>query len=94
MSGGFAGVSYLFAGIPFDVVKSRMMTDRLDRPVYRGMMHCFRKTWKEYGLKIFFHSGLPAFVRAFLVNSAGMVVFENVRAECLKNATFFENFFI
>ncbi|KAF6201057.1 hypothetical protein GE061_005504 [Apolygus lucorum] len=89
ISGGLAGVSYLLVGFPFDVVKSRMMTDRLDRPVYKNMHDCFKKTYQAYGLRIFYHGGLPASIRAFLVNAIGLMVYDLMVHRCMNRETFF-----
>ena len=72
IAGGASGVIGWIVTYPFDVVKSRLQCDGADgtNPQYRGMIHCFRKSFIDGGTKVFF-SGLNAtLLRAFPVNAA------------------------
>eukprot|EP01127_Copromyxa_protea_P024102 TRINITY_DN9335_c0_g1_i1.p1 TRINITY_DN9335_c0_g1~~TRINITY_DN9335_c0_g1_i1.p1 ORF type:complete len:301 (+),score=14.21 TRINITY_DN9335_c0_g1_i1:35-937(+) len=80
IAGGLAGASCWLSSYPFDVVKTRIQMDCLDKPQYKGMVDCFRKTYQEGGSKIFVR-GLPTtLVRGFIVNSATFYGYESCLA--------------
>lgn len=63
--------------MPFDLVKSRMQSDDPFQPQYRGMFHCFKKSYKMDGWKVFTRGFGVVALRAFPVNGAVFVMYEN-----------------
>ena len=54
------------ASMPFDVVKSRLMSMAIvhgQSPKYTGMIDCFSKIFQQNGIFIFWRGFLPAFVK-------------------------------
>lgn len=69
IGGGFSGMICWFVSYPFDVVKSRLQTDGVESNEYKGMLDCFRKTYRSVGVSGFFKGITPTLVRAFPVNA-------------------------
>jgi len=76
ISGGVAGVLGWLATYPLDVIKSRLQTDRLDRPKYSGIIDCTKKSYHQEGWKFFFKGLGPTLARAFIVNGTTFVGYE------------------
>ena len=73
----FSNIFFLISGviswiviIYLDVVKSRIQADDPLNPKYNGMMDCFRKCYKEGGIKTFGRGMLVMSLRAFPLNGA------------------------
>lgn len=66
----FAGIATWAFVMPFDVVKSRIQADDLREPEYKGMVDCFRKTYRKYGLAFFQRGFVLVIARAIPVNAA------------------------
>lgn len=59
-----------------DVIKTRMQTDSLTNPRYRGVVHCARTLVAEEGFRSLFRGLSPCLVRAFPANAVAFYVFE------------------
>ncbi|XP_014674392.1 PREDICTED: solute carrier family 25 member 45-like [Priapulus caudatus] len=76
LAGGSAGsVSWIII-MPLDAIKSRLQADRIDKPQYRGVLHCFSDTCKQDGVRALFRGSLVCAVRAFPVNAVTFLVYE------------------
>jgi len=82
ISGGVAGVVCWLATLPFDVIKSRMQADSLERPQYKGMLDCTRKSYQEGGIKLFTRGWLAVSLRAFPVNAVTFLIYELLLDSC------------
>lgn len=69
--GGLVAVS-LFSS--FDVVKTRLMNDT--NKVYCGIVDCFRKSYSNEGIRVFYSGYLPNLTRIILWNSCCFVFLE------------------
>ncbi|OMJ68656.1 hypothetical protein SteCoe_33831 [Stentor coeruleus] len=76
ISGGFAGVAFWTITYPIDLLKSRIQSDSIINPRYKGTVDCFVQTLNEEGWKTFTRGYLPCMLRAFPVNIALFVGFE------------------
>lgn len=88
LSGGMAGVASWMLTIPIDVIKSRIQADGMTekRPVYDGMLDCFKKSYAQEG-KSFFTRGLSStLLRAFPMNAVCFMVVSSTIKFC-DNAT-------
>lgn len=65
-----------------DVIKTRMQTDSLTNPRYKGVVHCAQKIVAEEGLRSMFRGLSPCLVRAFPANAAAFYIFELSRYLC------------
>lgn len=63
--------------MPLDLVKSRMQSDDPFRPQYRGMLDCFRKSYKMDGWRVFAKGFNVVMLRAFPVNGAVFITYEH-----------------
>ena len=79
IAGTCAGINVTIVGHPFDTLKVRLQTQPTDKPVYNGLVDCFKKTIKWEGI-----SGLYKGVQAPLV---GQVFFRANRTCSLLSAT-------
>jgi len=78
LSGAIAGISLWTAVFPFDVVKTRIQTDSLDKPQYKGMLDCFAKLYRAKGWKAFVQGYPPCFARAIPVNGIVFMLYETL----------------
>ena len=67
LAGGIAGCLTWTSTYPFDVVKSRIQLDMSNE--YKGIIDCFRKSYRAEGLRVFFKGITSAWYRAFITNS-------------------------
>ncbi|KAI9016047.1 mitochondrial carrier domain-containing protein [Hyaloraphidium curvatum] len=76
--GSLSGLSFWLASYPFDVVKSRIQTDSMDKRYarYKGMGDCFRQTWQAERLPGFTRGLSACMLRAAPANAATFVAFE------------------
>jgi len=76
LAGAISGAAFWVAGMPFDVVKSRMQTAL--KPL--GLMATLRQAQRQGGLRVLY-AGLPVtFLRAVPMNAAVFVTYELVMA--------------
>jgi solute carrier family 25 (mitochondrial uncoupling protein), member 8/9 len=78
LSGLGAGLVAVCVGSPVDVVKSRVMGDKVGQ--YNGMFDCFAKTYAKEGLPAFYKGFLPNFARLGSWNVVMFMSLEKVRA--------------
>ena len=78
LSGLGAGLVAVCVGSPVDVVKSRVMGDKVGQ--YNGMLDCFAKTYAKEGLPAFYKGFLPNFARLGSWNVVMFMSLEKVRA--------------
>ena len=76
LAGGTAGTMSWILNYPFDVVKTKIQSDSLERPQFRGIMDCFTKTVRQEGFKGLFRGISPCLLRAFPTNAVGFLAFE------------------
>ena len=69
IGGGFSGTICWLVSYPFDVVKSRLQGDGVERNEYKGMVDCIRKTYRSGGVAAFYRGITPTLVRAFPTNA-------------------------
>lgn len=77
--GGAAGEVLWLSSYPFDVIKSKMQTDRLgEKQRYSSMRDCFKQTWKNEGMGGFWRGVGPTLLRAVPVSAGTFVTVELV----------------
>lgn len=74
--GGAAGYSMWMTAYPIDVVKSRLQTDDLGSPKYRGSIDCAKQIFQAEGARGFFKGFAPTILRAAPANAATFYAFE------------------
>ena len=79
VGGGLAGCVAWLVSYPFDVVKSRLQADGVDKVRYSGLLDCFRKSYQAEGISVFGKGLGSALVRAFPVNAATFTAVEMYR---------------
>lgn len=62
--------------LPIDVIKSKIITDSLTEPLYKGSLDCVRKTYMKGGVTHFYQGFGVLVLQAFIANS---VMFFSVR---------------
>ncbi|KAI9206300.1 mitochondrial carrier protein [Polychytrium aggregatum] len=78
-AGGLAATTFWCVSFPFDVVKTRIMTQPEVKPLrYPSTAACFRYILRTEGIKGFYRGFLPCFLRSFPTNAAAIFVFDNV----------------
>lgn len=70
-------------GSPVDVVKSRVMGDKIG--AYNGMFDCFRKTAAKEGLLAFYQGFMPNFARLGSWNVVMFLSLEKVKKFYITN---------
>lgn len=74
--GGIAGNCMWAASYPVDFVKTKLQTDSLDTPKYRGMKDVVVAVYKARGIAGFFKGFVPTMLRAAPANAATFYAFE------------------
>jgi solute carrier family 25 carnitine/acylcarnitine transporter 20/29 len=75
--GGLSGMLSWAINIPFDIIKSRLQSDDLANPKYRGIRDCAVRLYQEGGVRVFWR-GLPVVcMRAFPTNAVTFTVYTN-----------------
>lgn len=74
--GGLSGYALWIAIYPVDVLKSKLQTDSLSKPAYRGSLDVTRDLFKKAGIKGFYKGFVPTILRAAPANGATFAVFE------------------
>lgn len=71
IAGGFSGIVAWVVTYPFDVVKSRLQVDgvKTERQ-YKGIVDCFRKSYRADGPSVFVRGLNSTLIRAFPTNAA------------------------
>lgn len=77
--GGLAGEALWLSSYPFDVMKSKMQSDGFGENMkYRGMIDCFKKTFRTEGFGGFWKGVGPTLLRAMPVSAGTFAVFEMI----------------
>lgn len=76
MYGGLSGYTLWIAIYPVDVFKSKLQTDSLSKPMYKGSLEVARDLFKKAGIKGFYKGFLPTILRAAPANGATFAAFE------------------
>lgn len=76
MYGGLSGYTLWLSIYPVDVIKSKLQTDSLHKPTYRGSLDVFRDISAKAGIKGFYKGFVPTILRAAPANGATFAVFE------------------
>lgn len=76
MYGGLSGYTLWLGIYPIDVIKSKLQTDSLDKPKYKGGLSVIRDIAARNGVKGFYRGFLPTILRAAPANGATFAVFE------------------
>ncbi|ODV80851.1 mitochondrial carrier [Suhomyces tanzawaensis NRRL Y-17324] len=74
--GGLSGYTLWIGIYPIDVIKSKLQTDSLKSPTYKGSLSVFRDVWAKKGIKSFYRGFIPTILRAAPANGATFAVFE------------------
>ncbi|WPK24719.1 hypothetical protein PUMCH_002003 [Australozyma saopauloensis] len=76
MFGGLSGYTLWIGIYPVDVLKSKLQTDSLTKPSYRGSIDVARDIFLKAGIRGFYKGFLPTILRAAPANGATFAVFE------------------
>lgn len=76
MFGGLSGYALWMTIYPVDVVKSKLQTDSLTKPSYRGSLSVVKDVFKKSGIKGFYKGFVPTILRAAPANGATFAAFE------------------
>jgi solute carrier family 25 aspartate/glutamate transporter 12/13 len=64
IAGVLSGIPSAYLATPFDVIKTRLQTNRNDGIVYNGLVDCIQKIWKNEGFKTFWKGGIQRIIRS------------------------------
>ncbi len=80
-AGGLAGVAYWVSSYPFDVIKSLMQTDTMDKSQrkYGTSLDVAKYIYANKGIKGFFPGFVPCIARALPANAACFFTYEFVK---------------
>jgi len=73
--------------LPFDVIKSKIITDSLEQPLYKGAWDCAKKTYNKGGVISFLRGFRLLCIRAFPVNGIAFATYETIISSCNKKTT-------
>lgn len=73
--------------LPMDVIKSKIITDSLTEPQYKGTWDCVKKTYMEGGVVRFYQGFGILVLQAFLVNGIMFLVYERILSVCNRDET-------
>jgi solute carrier family 25 carnitine/acylcarnitine transporter 20/29 len=76
MYGGLSGYALWIGIYPVDVIKSKLQTDNIKTPQYRGSIDVFKDVLAKNGIKGFYKGFVPTIMRAAPANGATFAVFE------------------
>jgi len=74
-------LSWVFV-LPFDVVKSKIITDSVIQPLYKGAWDCVKKTYNNGGAISFWRGFWLLCIRAFPVNGITFATYETIKSSC------------
>lgn len=78
--------------LPFDVIKSKIITDNLANPLYKGAWDCAKQTYNKGGLISFARGFWLLCLRAFPVNGIAFATYETIINSCrFENADQFKS---
>lgn len=73
LAGGTAGLISWVVTYPIDFVKTKLQSQDLDHKKYRGMLNCFQRAYKKYGLIVFTRGLVTVCLRSIPVNAVGFL---------------------
>lgn len=76
MFGGLSGYTLWISVYPVDVVKSKLQTDSLAKPNFKGSLDVVRHVFGKAGIKGFYKGFVPTILRAAPANGATFAIFE------------------
>ncbi len=76
IGGGLAGIAFWGGVYPVDYAKTMLQTDRFDKPKYRGLLDCVRKTVASDGVAALYRGVGPALARSFPACAVTFVAYE------------------
>ena len=79
LCGAVAGLAFWVPMLPLDVIKTKMQTDSLLNPSYRGMIDCGRRIIAKEGIQGLFRGALPCWARSLPANGATFAVFDLIK---------------
>lgn len=68
--------------LPFDVIKSKIITDNIMQPLYKGAWDCTKKTYNNGGITSFLRGFWLLCLRAFPVNGIAFATYETFINNC------------
>lgn len=74
--GGLSGYTLWIGIYPVDVIKSKLQTDSLASPKYKGVSSVVKDIWVKNGIKGFYKGFVPTIARAAPANGATFAMFE------------------
>ena len=79
MSSAFAGLCAAFFSCPADVIKTRVMNQEANNPIYKGTVDCFKKTVAEEGFLALWKGFIPAYLRCAPWSMTFFITYEQLR---------------
>lgn len=76
--GAIAGECYWLSVYPIDLCKTKIQSDSLSNPKYKGIVDVFRKTYRAEGLIGFSNGIVPCLCRTPFASGSTFAVFEIV----------------
>lgn len=76
--GAIAGEAYWLSSYPIDVMKTKLQSDSLDKPQYKGIADVFKKTWRTEGMRGYWKGIVPCVSRAPFASGMTFGTFEVV----------------
>ena len=76
MAGGICGFFYWGPWYPVDALKSKLQSDSLANPRYKGSFDCISQTLKAEGIGGFYRGFVPCILRAFPANASTFLAYE------------------
>lgn len=81
LAGGIGGIGYWILSYPFDVIKSAMQCDAVNKNerAYKNTVHCAKTLWAQGGMARYTAGLSPCLARAFPANAVGFLLYEMVK---------------
>ena len=86
MSAFVAGFFMTCTVSPFDIMRTRLMNQPTDNPIYSGFFDCFQKILRNEGPTGFYKGFLPIWGRFAPTTTCQLVIFEQLRRMAGMNA--------
>lgn len=78
LAGGAAGLISWVVGYPIDFIKTKLQSQDLDNPKFKGISDCFWRVYKKYGPKIFTRGLVTVCLRSIPVNAVGFLADDEI----------------
>lgn len=86
-AGACAGMLSWIPGVPFDVIKTKMMTAN-DPNQYKSVWHCYKQITKEHGYRYLFRGGTVLVLRSAPISAVSFIAYENMLRHCQSHYQF------